>query len=45
MKEEDATELNVLKDYTLVRGELHRRMPGGILTCGSYREVNLYRKL
>ena len=45
MKEEDATELNVLKDYTLVRGELHRRMSGGILTCGSYREVNLYRRL
>ena len=45
MKEEDATELNVLKDYTLVRGGLHRRMPGGILTYGSCGEVSLYRRL
>ena len=29
----------------MVRGELYRRMPGGILTCGSYGEVNLYYRL
>ena len=64
MKEEDTTELKALKDYALVRGELYRRMPGGILsrcvgrveaqrklkdvhdkTCGSCREVSLYRRL
>ena len=45
MKEEDAAELKVLKDYTLVRGELYRRMPGGILTYGSYGKVNLYCRL
>ena len=32
MKEEDAAELKVLKDYTLVRGELYRRMLGGVLS-------------
>ena len=32
MKEEDAAELNVLKDYALVRGELYRRMLGGVLS-------------
>ena len=32
MKEEDAAELKVLKDYTLVRGELYHRMPGGVLS-------------
>ena len=32
MKEEDAAELNVLKDYALVRGELYCRMPGGVLS-------------
>ena len=31
MKEEDATKLMALKDYTLVKGELYRRMPGGFL--------------
>ena len=64
MKEEDATELKAPKGYALVRGELYRRMPGGILsrcvgrveaqrklkdvhdkTCGSCREVSLYRRL
>ena len=45
MKEEDAAELKVLKDYALVRGELYRRMPGGILTYGSCGEVNLYCRL
>ena len=29
----------------MVRGELYRRMPGGILTCRSYGEVNLYCRL
>ena len=32
MKEEDAAELKALKDYTLVKGELYRRMPGGVLS-------------
>ena len=32
MKEEDAIELKVLKDYALVRGELYHRMPGGVLS-------------
>ena len=64
MKEEDAVELKVLKDYALVRGELYCRMLDGVLsrcvgqekaqrklkevhvkTCGSCREVNLYRRL
>ena len=45
LKEEDAVELKVIKDYALVRGELYRRMPGGILTCRSYGEVNLYCRL
>ena len=29
----------------MVRGELYRRMPGGILTYGYYGEVNLYCRL
>ena len=32
MKEEDTVGLKVLKDYALVRGELYRRIPGGILS-------------
>ena len=32
MKEEDMAELKALKDYTLVIGELNRRMPGGIMS-------------
>ena len=32
MKEEDATELKALKNYTLVKGELYHRMPGGVLS-------------
>ena len=32
MKEEDAAELKALKDYALVKGELYRRMPGGVLS-------------
>ena len=31
-KGEGATELKVLKNYALVRGELYRRMPGGVLS-------------
>ena len=44
MKEEGAVELKVLKDYTLVRGELYRRMPGGVLSrCMGQKEAQ--RKL
>ena len=44
MKEEDAVELKVLKDYALIRGELYRRMPGGILSrCVGQEEAQ--RKL
>nr|XP_023881726.1 uncharacterized protein LOC111994100 [Quercus suber] len=32
MGEEEAVELKILKDYALVRGELYRRMPGGVLS-------------
>ncbi|XP_023884043.1 uncharacterized protein LOC111996312 [Quercus suber] len=32
MEREDATELKVLKDYILMKGELYRRMPGGVLS-------------
>ena len=32
MKEEGSAELKVLKDYALVRGELYRRMLGGVLS-------------
>nr|XP_023899321.1 uncharacterized protein LOC112011173 [Quercus suber] len=32
MEEEDAVELKILKDYALVRGELYRKMPGGVLS-------------
>ena len=32
MKEQDAAELKALKDYALVKGELYRRMPGGVLS-------------
>ena len=32
IKEEIATEIKVLKDYTLVRGELYCRMPGGVFS-------------
>ena len=32
MKEEDAAELKALKDYTLVKRELYRRMPSGVLS-------------
>ena len=31
MKEEDMVELEALKDYALVKGELYCWMPGGIL--------------
>ena len=32
MKGEGAAKLKVLKDYVLVRGELYRRMPDGVLS-------------
>ena len=32
MKGEGVAELKVLKDYALVRGELYRMMPGGVLS-------------
>ena len=32
MKEEDTAELKILKDYALVKGELYRRMPSGVLS-------------
>ena len=32
MKEEDAAKLKALKDYALVRGELYRKMLGGVLS-------------
>ena len=44
MKEEDAIELKALKDYTLVRGELYRRMPSGVLSRCMGR-VEVQRKL
>ena len=31
MKEEDVAELKALKDYALVKGELYRKMLGGVL--------------
>ena len=40
MKEEDTTELKVLKDYALVRGELYRRMLCGVLSrCVAQEEA------
>ena len=32
VKRDDAVELKILKDYALVKEELYRRMPGGILS-------------
>ncbi|XP_030939641.1 uncharacterized protein LOC115964480 [Quercus lobata] len=32
VKGDDATELKILKDYALVKEELYRRMPGGVLS-------------
>ena len=32
VKEEDAAELKVQKDYAMVRGELYCRMPGGVFS-------------
>ena len=44
IKEEDTTELKVLKDYALVRGELYCRMLGGVLSkC--VRQEEAQRKL
>ena len=40
IKEENATEIKVLKDYTLVRGELYCKMPGGVLSrCIAQKEA------
>ena len=44
VKRDDAAELKILKDYALVKEELYRRMPGGILSrCVSQEEAQ--RKL
>ena len=44
MRGEGAAKLKVLKDYTLVRGGLYRRMPGGVLSrCVGQEEAQ--RKL
>ena len=41
---DDAVELKILKDYALVREELYRRMPGGVLSkCVGQEEAQ--RKL
>ena len=32
MKGDDVAELKILKDYALIKEEVHRRMPGGILS-------------
>ena len=43
-KKDDAVELKILKDYALVKEELYRRMPGGILSrCVGQEEAQ--RKL
>ena len=40
MRGEDVTELKILKDYALVRDELYRRMPGGVLSrCAGQEEA------
>ena len=40
MKEEDTTELKVLKDYALVRGEMYHRMPSEVLSrCVGQKEA------
>ena len=44
MKRDDAVELKILKDYALVKEELYRKMPGGILSrCMGQEEAQ--RKL
>ncbi|XP_050280422.1 uncharacterized protein LOC126721433 [Quercus robur] len=44
VKGDDAAELKILKDYALVKEELYRRMPGGVLSrCVGQEEVQ--RKL
>ena len=44
VKGDDAAKLKVLKDYALVKEELYRRMPGGILSrCVGLEEAQ--RKL
>ena len=39
VKEEDTVELKVLKDYAIERGELYRRMSGGVLSRCVGQEV------
>jgi len=40
LQEGDVVELKTLKDYVLMKGELYRRMPGGILSrCLSREEA------
>ena len=44
VKGDDAAELKMLKDYALVKEELYRRMPGGVLSrCVGQEEAQ--RKL
>ena len=44
MKRNDAAKLKILKDYALVKEELYRKMPGGILSrCVGQEEAQ--RKL
>ena len=44
MEEQDAAELKALKDYAMVRGELYRKMPSGVLPrCVGW--VEAHRKL
>ena len=44
VKRDDTAELKILKDYALVKEELYRRMPGGILSrCVGQEEAQ--RKL
>ena len=44
LKEDDVAELKTLKDYVLMKGELYRRMPVGILSrCVGHEEAQ--RKL
>lgn len=45
MKEEDVSKLKTVKDYVLMKGDLYRRMPGGILSrCMGHEEPQRKRK-
>jgi len=40
LNEGDMADLKIVKDYTLINGELYCRMPGGILsTCVGQKEA------